>query len=553
MKMPQQAASSADQDGVLRDALHLAGYAVFESDDSGVLFWQPQTWTCLGLPEAEIEALSTQTALHEAIGPQALLRQRMMETARARGSSYRLEYQLTRPNGQSVWLEERGCWRKGPKAPRLMAVLRPISERKRREARLEFLTSHDELTGVFNRTRLREELEHKIAESTRSKRHWVYILAGIDELGFVNADYGFDVADQVIAGVARRLGQNLDEDACVGRAAGAKFGLVMGLNTPQDLKTITQHLIAIVREPVIDTSAGPVATSISIGAVWLSEDRPTSEATMAAAESALESARQNGRGSFELATDEVGKQGRRRRNASLAEGLVCALNEGRIHLAYQPIVDAHTRKVRHYEALIRMEDEAGEIRPAGEFIEAAEALGLIHLLDVRALEIALKQLEARPDIHLAVNVSAASVQDVQTADPYLSLIETRPDLAKRLIVELTETSLATDRKRTADFVRRLRTAGARFSIDDFGAGYTSFQNLLAFDVDQVKIDGEFIKDFSQNPQNQTFVRTLVDLAKNFRLETVGEWVDTEEDAQALRDLGLDALQGFYLGKPDLKL
>lgn len=536
----------------LLEAVKMAGYTVYEADGTGNITWHLDTAQTTGLRQKDLETFETQSSLYAALGERGEVRRHHIENAQSRIGQYRIEYQLKRQSARPLWIEERGRWIETENGLRLVGAIRSISERKRREARLEFLTSHDELTGVYNRMRMREELEAKIAECVRSEQHWVYLLAGIDDLGFVNTDYGFDIADQVIAAISQRLKQCLGSQDAIGRVAGAKFGMAVQLDNIDDLSDTVQTLINAVREPVIETSAGPVAVSISLGGVWLSVEHPTSEDTMTAAENALNDARAQGKGGFSLATETTTKIGKRRRNATLADGLVSALNEGRIHLAFQPIVDAQSRLVRHYEALIRLEETTGKIRPAGEFIEAAENLGLIHLLDIRALELAMKALDQHPDIHVAVNVSAASVQDSQTADPYLGVIENRPDLAKRMIFELTETCLAADRKRTAAFISRLREAGARFSIDDFGAGYTSFQNLMAFDVDQVKIDGAFIQDFHKNPQNQTFVRTLLDLAQTFRLETVAEWVDCEEDAIALRDMGVDALQGFYMGKPELK-
>jgi diguanylate cyclase (GGDEF)-like protein len=532
-------------------ALHLLGATAFESDLSGRMQWLDDAARVLGLEGDDLGILADDGLMQALSHDVCLHRAQVIEQSAERVGAYRLEYQIQRNSGLPQWVEERGQWSTTPAGVLVLhGVIRVIADRKRREARLEFLTSRDDLTGVFNRTRLREYLEDTLATVVRQDSPAAYLVARIDDLGFINTDYGFDVADQVISSIARRIETTLKPGDLVGRVAGNKFGVILMNCAAADIEHAAQALIAAVREPVIDTAAGPISVSVSVGGTPLPAHAPTSEAAMAAAENALERAKAQGRGAFALAPDSAAQDNKRRRNATLAEELVAALDDGRVRLAFQPIVDATTRKVRHYEALIRLLSEDGVIKPAGEFIEAAEALGLVHLLDRSALELGLDLMAKRPDVRLAVNVSAATVQDPVMADAYLSTLEASGPIARRVIVELTETCLASDRNRTSGFVARVHEAGARFSIDDFGAGYTSFQNLLAFDVDQVKIDGTFITDFSNAPHNQTFVRTLVDLAKSFRLETVAEWVGSEADAEALRAMGVDALQGFALGVPE---
>jgi len=136
---------------------------------------------------------------------------------------------------------------------------------------------------------------------------------------------------------------------------------------------------------------------------------------------------------------------------------------------------------------------------------------------------------------------------------YIDFLSANASITDRLTVELTETSAIRDMEESVRFLSRLRELGCHVAIDDFGAGYTSFRNLQALVVDSVKIDGSFIRDLHDSPDNQLFVRTLVDLAKNFGLQTVAEWVGSGEDADLLRDYGVDFLQGFYIGTPELEL
>ena len=197
-----------------------------------------------------------------------------------------------------------------------------------------------------------------------------------------------------------------------------------------------------------------------------------------------------------------------------------------------------------------MRGEDGQNIPAPEFIPAAERLGLVHLLDRRVLELALNTLAICPNILLNVNISMETVKDFVWAEGYIALLRANQELAQRITVELTETQIIDSIDATIEFVSEIKRIGCSFGIDDFGAGYTSFRNLKAMDIDILKIDGSFVTGVSSSRENQLFVRTLLDLARNFGMQTVAEWVDNEADAMLLKGLGVDYLQGFLIGKPE---
>jgi|GEM_PF-5034822 len=233
------------------------------------------------------------------------------------------------------------------------------------------------------------------------------------------------------------------------------------------------------------------------------------------------------------------------------ETLLSVLNERRVTLAYQPIVDARTRTPVHYECLLRVALDDREWLPAVQVIESAEALGLVHLLDRRALEIAARSLIGRQDLKLALNVSAQTVADIGASDNYLDALKILGSAAKRLTLELTETVAVTDPTLAARFATKARAMGCRFAIDDFGSGYTTFRNLMAIEADSIKIDGDFVDDLLTSVQSQTFVRMMVDLAQTFGVQTVAERVETAKVADMLTEIGVDHLQGYYFGKPML--
>jgi len=198
---------------------------------------------------------------------------------------------------------------------------------------------------------------------------------------------------------------------------------------------------------------------------------------------------------------------------------------------------------------LRLRRDDGEMVSAGDFIMAAERLGCVHLLDRRALEIARETLLAYPTIHIALNVSAATVKTSETADAYLDALKTLGKATERVIVEMTETVALDDPAMASRFSVEVRALGCRFSIDDFGAGHTTFRNLMAIEADEIKIDGSFIRDLSLTPHKQVFVRMMVDLAQTFSVKTVAEMVGSREDADLLTRIGVDYLQGYMFGLP----
>ncbi len=435
---------------------------------------------------------------------------------------------------------------------RLSGIVREITERKHETNRLMYLATRDELTGHLNRNSLRAELAEAIATAQREERHCGFLVASIDRLAIINDSYGFDTAEEVIVAVGERLARALRTSDVIGRTAGNKFGVILKNCTENDIIAVAERLRAAVRGDFVDTRSGRVAVTSSVGAVWLPGSAASSQEAMLRAEEALERARATGRDGFVMYRRCEQREGARLRLMSVADEVVSALKEDRLVFAYQPIVDAVTRRPVEYECLLRMVHRDGSIAPAGQFIPAAEQLGLVRLVDRRALEMAVATLYAHPEINLSVNVSGTTSQDSAFLQAFVDYVRANSAVAERLVVELTETAALHHFEENVQFVSRLRDMGCRVAIDDFGAGYTSFRNLQMLRVDKVKIDGSYVVSLATSPENQIFVRTLVDLAKNFNLKTTAEWVGSEQEADLLEGFGVDQFQGFYFGEPCLK-
>ncbi len=432
---------------------------------------------------------------------------------------------------------------------RLAGILRVITEQRRESQRLGYLATRDELTGHLNRTSLRSELAQVFEQAKAENRDCAYLVASIDRLAMINEAYGFGAADEVIVAVGERISATLRDSDVIGRTAGNKLGVILGKCSEREISAVAERLRAAVRNEVIGTRAGTVSATITVGAVLLPSGASSSQEAMLRAEEALDRARAAGRDGFAVYTKSPQRETARLRLMAIADEVVAALHDHRLIFAYQPIVRADTKEPVHHECLLRMARPDGTIASAGQFIPAAEQLGLVRLVDRHALEMTVAQLRAYPDVSLAVNVSGTTSGDPAWLQSFVAYVRANMDVASRMIVELTETAALNDFEESARFVTNLREMGCRVAIDDFGAGYTSFRNLQMLNVDTVKIDGTFIHGLCDSPDNQIFVRTLVDLAKNFHLKTVAEWVSSDEEAALLESFGVDYFQGFHFGEP----
>jgi diguanylate cyclase (GGDEF)-like protein len=466
------------------------------------------------------------------------------------GAPYRIEYGVRTSTSEPVlWIEETGCWFAGSdgRPARVEGIVRVNNERHARDQQLLKLSRHDPLTGEFNRTHLIAALAEAIEESARFRTSSAFMLIGIDHLARINDAFGFDVADAVISEMARRIRLRLRGGDVLGRFSGNKFGLILKNCTVDDMNVAAERFLAGIREDVVPTQSGPVSVTASIGAVTVPRHARSANEAINRAHETLDSAKRRRAGSFLLWRPNVERDAQRRVNIRVTDEIVTALNERRIVMAFEPVVEARARKAAFYECLVRMEQDDGQVLLAPDIVPVAEKLGLIRLVDHRVLELVVAELAASPDVQLSLNISPETTMDPDWSASIELLMRAHPGVAERLIVEITETVAIQDIDDIRGFITRLKSFGSRIAIDDFGAGYTSFRNLRKLGVDIVKIDGAFVQNIARSADDRAFVQTLIDLARRLEIKTVAEWVQDEESALMLRDWGCDYIQGRLIG------
>jgi diguanylate cyclase (GGDEF)-like protein len=468
----------------------------------------------------------------------------------AEGAPYRIEYGVRANTAVPMqWIEETGCWFAGAdgKPARVQGVVRVNNEAHARDEQLLRLSRHDPLTGELNRTHLVASLAEAIEEAARFRASCAFMLIGIDHLARINDAFGFDVADAVISEVATRIRARLRGGDVLGRFSGNKFGLILKNCTVDDMSVAAERFLAAIRDDVVPTKSGPVSVTASIGAVSVPRYARSADETINRAQETLDMSKRRRAGSFSLWRPNVERDAQRRVNIRVTDEIVTALNERRIAMAFEPVVDARSRCASFYECLVRMEQDDGHVLLAPDIVPVAEKLGLIRLVDHRVLELVVAELAASPKVQLSLNISPDTTMDPDWWASIESLMRAHPGVAERLIVEITETVAIQNIDDVRGFVTRLKNFGSRIAIDDFGAGYTSFRNLRKLGVDIVKIDGAFVQNIARSADDRAFVQTLIDLARRLDIKTVAEWVQDEEAASMLRDWGCDYIQGRLIG------
>ena len=468
------------------------------------------------------------------------------------GVSYEVQYALL-PDGagseRRLIVEDVGRWyADGSGRPaRARGVVRIINDRHEREQRLAFLSRYDELTGYFNRQHLLTTLGGALEETKHSRASIAFLIVAIDNFRAINEAYGFETADQVFVAAARRIKAQLRDGDAVGRYSGNKLGIVLMNCDEADMHAAAERFHAAVRKGVITAESSSVAVTVSIGGVGLPRHGRTVNEALARAQESLHRARRRGYGRFVAYAPSLGREAQRRSNASLSSEMVAALDNNRLRLFFQPVIDLTTRATSFHEALLRLERANGTFTPASDFIELCEQLGLIRLIDNYTLGRALETLEAFPNARLSLNVSGETVGDAEWLSRLAAAVLRRSDLAGRLIVEITETAVIRYLEEAAHFVATIHDLGCLVAIDDFGAGFSSFRHLRTLDVDMVKIAGAFIENLPRSRDDQAFVKALTELARAFDIQVVAEWVQDEETVAMLAAFGVHMIQGALSG------
>ncbi len=432
--------------------------------------------------------------------------------------------------------------------PAKVVALRDISERKKAAEQLEYLAHHDPLTGLANRSLLRERIAAAISRAEKSGETLALLSLDLDRFKAVNDLHGHPTGDQVLIRVAARLRAAARGAEIIARLGGDEFVILLSVEADAGRASETaQRVIATLIEP-FEIGVQFAQISTSIGITLYPQHGATPDELLKNADTALYSAKRAGRGRARVFDPAMDAELQRRRH--LEQDLRLAIRRRTLAIHFQPLFKNDGKTLAGFEALARWpHPEHGSISPA-DFIPLAEESGLIIPLGRLVLETACAEAASWPQPHrIAVNISPAQLRAgniVATVTDVLAKTGLSPT---RLELEVTESLLIEDTEATLATLTALKALGLRIVLDDFGTGYSSLSYLRRFPFDKLKIDRSFIQALGENDEAMAIVRAIVALANSLTLDVTAEGVETETQLRLLQKESSAEIQGYLLGRP----
>jgi len=434
----------------------------------------------------------------------------------------------------------------------LVATLRDMTAAKEAEAELTRRATHDPLTGLPNRALVYERLEKVLHRSKARGDNIALLFIDLDGFKAVNDKYGHEAGDYLLKEISQRFIQAVRPGDTVGRLAGDEFVILCEhVDSPAMLSSLAERILDAAKQAVpYGTDKLFVTASIGIAAGHGSTH--TADDLVRAADTAMYFVKGSGRAGWRFFNEDLQKEAQRR--LSISTCLRTALERDEFHAVYQPIVDIRSSVVVGGELLLRWRSAEGEESPA-VFIPVAEMNGTIVAIGYWVFEQGCRtekrwrEQAGENAPYVSLNMSARQMADPLLVDKYAAILKETGADPRRLLLEITETSLMADPSFNREVVDRLAGLGMRIAVDDFGSGYSSLVQLLRLKIDVLKIGREFIQDIDIDPDSRIIVSALCRMAKSLKLMLIAEGVETQNQRNMLRALGCDCIQGYLFYRP----
>jgi diguanylate cyclase (GGDEF)-like protein/PAS domain S-box-containing protein len=438
----------------------------------------------------------------------------------------------------------------------VVLVFHDVTEQRRMGHEMRFRATHDELTGLVNRSEFEARLQRALNDSLQRGSAHALMYIDLDQFKLVNDACGHAVGDQLLRQVTELLNNCVRARDTLARLGGDEFGVILEHCEVEQAERVAQKICDQMEEFRFVHEGRRFRIGTSIGLVPLDRRWRHPDAIMQAADTSCYAAKEAGRNRVHLWFDTDQTMQTRKGEMQWATRLEQALDEDRFVLYAQRIAPIRPNgEGLRCEVLIRLQDDDGAVIPPGAFLPAAERFQLASRIDRWAVRQVFALLASRHPaleaVHtLAVNLSGQSIADPAFQRYLLELIERQPVDLSKLCFEITETAAITKLAEAGSFIQGMRRLGMRLALDDFGSGSSSFGYLKALQVDYLKIDGQFIKDVVHDPLDRAAVRCFCDVARVMGLKTVGEFVENDPILQELLDLGVDYAQGYLIHRPE---
>ncbi len=461
---------------------------------------------------------------------------------RGDGSSFPVEYSCTRLGDNSDM------------ADGAVMVFQDITQRQWAEEELSRLANQDPLTGVANRSVFQQFLDSNLSRARRNNEILSVLFLDLDHFKRINDRFGHDVGDQLLISVTELLQSCVRDSDLLARLGGDEFAIVLcNLKSASDSRTVVEKIFNAF-EPLLVLSGAEINVQTSIGIATYPQSGSNGEELIKAADTAMYQAKATGRNNYQFFQPELQRKAIER--SRLESDLRGALARDEFICHFQPQVDAHTGAVLGVETLLRWHHKERGMVPPDEFIEATERNGLIVPIGEWVIEQScLKGVEWRDagllddSFRIAVNVSVHQLMKGELVATVERVLQSTGFSADQLELEITESMVIDDPERVVGILQSLRDLGVTIAMDDFGTGYSSLSQLTRLPISQLKIDQAFVRDIGIDKNDEEIVTATVKLAHSLGLEVTAEGVETEEQADFLKALDCERLQGYYFSKP----
>ena len=465
------------------------------------------------------------------------------------------EIKGVRKDGSEFWFSISGQIKQEDQKQYLFGSISDITERKQSNISLEYLATHDSLTGIYNRREFERRLQRSLLYAQNKNSDLTLLYMDLDQFKVVNDTCGHKAGDLLIKQLSQKLDAVVMEKGTLARLGGDEFGVLLEGDNAQMAYLLANKLLNAVQEFRFVWENRIFTLGISIGQVPWRSNISTPEQLLSMADSACYLAKERGRNQIHTYSDEDEHMQRYESEISWVSHINHAIQNNSFELYYQHYQALTQRAEGHYyEILLRMWDQQGNIVLPGTFLPAAERYNLTANIDRWVIENYFSWLSNNLQhkdklIRVSINLSGHSLADKELKLFVLNAFEKHKIPYKKVCFEITESMAILKLDETLGFINTFHKLGCLFALDDFGSGFSSYSYLKNLPVDQVKIDGSFVKDILVDPVNMAMVNSINDVAKAMGMETVAEFVESTEIMVELGKMGVDFAQGYGIAKP----
>ena len=433
-----------------------------------------------------------------------------------------------------------------------VGIFSDITERKASAARIEFLASHDFLTGLPNRSLVTDLIRQSVANAHRRGTIVALLFLDLDRFKTINDSLGHASGDTLLQHVATALRASVRDEDTVARIGGDEFLIILPeLSHDQDAAVVAEKIMNTVKRAIV-IDGHELAVTASIGISLYPHDGDDVATLIKNADAAMYHAKEGGRNNYQFFTPNM--NARASEALSMAIGLRAALERDEFLLHYQPQVETRTGRLVGAEALIRWKHRDLGLITAGRFIPIAEEHGLIVPIGEWVLKNVCMQLrrwmdEGLPVVPVAVNMSAVQFRQPGLASHIAKILDDTSVAPSHIELEVTESIIMREAEQTISVLGELDAMGLSLAIDDFGIGYSSLSYLRRFPIDKLKIDQSFVRDITLNSDAAAIATAIISMGKSLKLRVIAEGVETAEQREFLAQRGCDELQGYHIGRP----